>query len=402
MAIYKYRVKDQRGKTLNGVVEAPTESEAVEILRERGFFVLSLATTRLRHPRGLKMNIGLVKQKDLVIFSRQLSVMISATVPIVQALRIVGKQTVNPVFGDKIVEIANDVDGGMKLSEALGKHDKIFSYFFISMVRSGETSGKLDEILEYLADQMEKDYDLINNLKSSMIYPIFVVCGMIGVAFLMMVFVIPKMTQMLKDAGAELPLLTRWLVSASDFMAAYWIYIIIFFAILAFVLRIWMRSKGGKLVMDIVKVKTPVFGSLFRRIYVVRFTRSFATLIKGGVPIARALRVTAEVVDNKAYQELILDTVREVEGGNSVASLFSESDLMPKMLSQMMIIGEQTGKLDVVLDRLSNFYTREVDNAVRGLTSLIEPMILVIMGVGVGGMVAAVMMPMFKLAQSIS
>lgn len=402
MAIYKYRVKDQQGKTLSGVVEAPTESEAVEILRDRGFFVLSLAATRLRHPRGLNMNIGRVKYKDLVIFSRQLSVMISATVPIVQALRIVGKQTANPVFGDKIVEIANDVDGGMKLSEALGKHDKIFSYFFISMVRSGETSGKLDEILEYLADQMEKDYDLINNLKSSMIYPIFVICGMIGVGFLMMVFVIPKMTQMLKDAGAELPLLTRWLINISGFMAAYWIYIIIFFVALAFVFRIWTRSKGGKLVMDIVKVKTPVFGSLFRRIYVVRFTRSFATLIKGGVPIARALRVTAEVVDNKAYQELILDTVREVEGGNSVASLFSESDLMPKMLSQMMIIGEQTGKLDVVLDRLSNFYTREVDNAVRGLTSLIEPMILVIMGVGVGGMVAAVMMPMFKLAQSIS
>lgn len=402
MPIYKYRVKDQQGQTVNGVVEAPTENEAVEILRDRGYFVLSLATTRLRTSRGLNINIGRVKQKDLVIFSRQVSVMISATVPIVQALRIVAKQTANPVFADKIVEIANDVDGGMKLSEALGKHDKIFSYFFISMVRSGETSGKLDEILEYLADQMEKDYDLISSLKSSMIYPVFVICGMIGVAFLMMVFVVPNMTQMLKDAGAELPFLTRVLITVSEFMAAYWIIILIGFGLLVILFRFWSRSKGGRLVVDALKVQTPIFGSLFRRIYVVRFTRSFSTLIKGGVPIARGLRVTAEVVDNKAYQELILATVREVESGNSVASLFSESKLIPKMLSQMMIIGEQTGKLDVVLDRLSSFYGREIDNMVKGLTSLIEPIILVIMGVGVGAMVAAVMLPMFELAQSMS
>lgn len=402
MPIYKYRARTNDGRNTVGAVEAVTENEAVELLADKGLIVLSLSETTKKPSKGLNINIGRVKQKDIVIFSRQLSVMISATVPVVQALRILSQQTSNPIFIEDIVEMADDVDGGMKLSDAFAKHPKVFSNFYVAMIKSGETSGKLDEILQYLADQMEKDYDLISRIKGAMIYPIFIISAMIVVGFLMMTFVVPQMTSMLKDTGAELPLITQILISTSDFMRDQWYFIIFGVAILIVIMRLWIRSKPGKLTWDAAKIKMPLFGPLFKKIYIVRFTRALSTLVRGGVPIASALGITAEVVDNRAYEKIILDTVDEVEGGNSIATLFVKSDLVPKMLSQMMVIGERTGKLDVVLEKLSDFYGREIDNLVGGLTSLIEPLILIVMGVGVGGMVAAIMLPMFKVAQTLA
>ncbi|PIR06857.1 MAG: phytochrome sensor protein [Candidatus Komeilibacteria bacterium CG11_big_fil_rev_8_21_14_0_20_36_20] len=402
MAIYNYRARDQQGRVTAGAVEALTENEAAELLKDRGLFVLSLNKTSKRKRQGLNINIGRVKQKDIVIFSRQLSVMISATVPIVQSLRILAQQTSNPLFIEKISEMADDVDGGMKLSSSLGKHEKVFSRFYVAMVKSGETSGKLDEVLQYLADQMEKDYDLVSRIKGAMIYPVFIVVGMISVGFIMMVFVVPKMTAMLKETGSELPFLTRVLIFISDFMKDNWIFILIGLVVLIVLFKLWVKSKAGQIAWDSIKIKIPLFGTLFRKIYIIRFTRGLATLISGGVPIAKALGITAEVVDNKAYKQLVLDTVDQVEDGKSVAALFATSDLMPKMLSQMMIVGEKTGRLDTILEKLSDFYSREIDNLVAGLTSLIEPLILIIMGVGVGGMVAAIMLPMFKVAQGMA
>ena len=386
----------------SGTVEAATENDAAELLAERGLRIVSLIEQKKKKKQGFNINLGGVNAKDLVIFSRQLSVMISATVPIVQSLRILSQQTTNQVFVAKIIEMSDDVEGGMRLSDAMAKHNKIFSNFYVAMLKSGETSGKLDEILQYLADQMEKDYDLISKIKSAMIYPAFIIFGMIAVGFLMMVFVVPQMTQMLEETGAELPLLTRVLIGISSFMESYWYFILFGLAGLIVVFRFIIQSKAGKITWDAFKIEMPIFGTLFKKVYIVRFTRSLSTLIRGGVPIASALAISAEVVDNRAYEKLILDTVDEVEGGNSIASLFVKSSLMPKMLSQMMVIGERTGKLDTVLEKLSSFYSREIDNLVAGLTSLIEPLILVIMGVGVGGMVAAIMLPMFKVAQSIS
>ncbi len=401
MAVFKYRARNQQNGISAGKVEAVNEAAAIELLEDKGLIVLSLSESSSLSGKGLQMNIGRVKNKDIVIFSRQLSVMVSATVPIVQALKILAMQTSNPVFVDKILEMSNDVDGGMKLSSAMAKHSKIFSRFYTSMVKSGETSGKLDEILQYLADQMEKDYDLISHIRGAMIYPVFVIFGMIAVGFLMMVFVIPKMTAMLTESGIELPFLTKILITTSSFMQNFWWLIILLVIGLLVMLKLWLKTTVGRVAWDTAKVKIPIFGSLFQKIYIVRFSRSFSTLIKGGVPIAASLRITAEVVDNEAYRQLIIDTIKEVEDGNSVSTLFAKSDLMPKMLAQMMSVGEQTGKLDNILEKLADFYSREIDNLVNSLTSLIEPMILMVMGVGVGVMVAAIMLPMFKLAQGL-
>jgi type IV pilus assembly protein PilC len=402
MPTYKYRVRNSSGGIGTGNVEAVSEAAAIELLEDKGLIVLSLAEGGKSGGGGFNINIGRVKSKDIVIFSRQLSVMVSATVPIVQALKILASQTANVIFVEKIMEMANDVDGGMKLSASMAKHEKVFSHFYIAMVKSGETSGKLDEVLQYLADQMEKDYDLVSRIKGAMIYPVFIIFGMITVGFLMMIFVVPNMTQMLTDSGAELPFLTKILIAVSSFMQSFWWLIIGAVVGLFFLFKMWTRTQMGKVAWDTTKVKFPIFGPLFQKIYIVRFARGFSTLIKGGVPVSASLRITSEVVDNQAYKKLILDTIKEVEDGNSVSTLFSKSELMPKMLSQMMSIGEQTGKLDDILEKLADFYSREIDSLVNGLTSLIEPLILMVMGVGVGGMVAAIMMPMFKVAQSIS
>lgn len=401
MAIYKYRARTLDGQIKKGAVEAASDREAADLLNELGLYVLKLEhTSAQKVSKGININLGKVGAKDLVIFSRQLSVMISATVPIVQALKILAKQTPNPIFVEKINEMSNDVNGGMKLSDALGKHKKVFGHFYVAMVRSGETSGKLEEILQYLADQMEKDYDLMSKIKGAMIYPVFIISAMISVGFLMMIFVFPKLTVMLEESGAELPMITKILISTSDFISGYWYIVIGGLVAAAALLRFWISTPTGAYMLDKGKIYMPIFGTLFKKIYVVRMTRSLSTLIKGGVPIADSLKITAEVVDNGAYEKLISETVIEVEGGNSVSTLFVRSKIIPQMLSQMMIIGEQTGKLDGVLDKLSAFYTREIDNMVRDLTSLIEPLILIIMGVGVAGMVAAIMLPMFQVAQS--
>jgi type IV pilus assembly protein PilC len=389
------------GESLSGIVEAPGENEAAELLGERGLIVLSLVAGKKKNFKGININLGGVNQKDLVIFSRQLAVMISATIPIVQALRILSQQTSNPVFTDKIIEIANDVDGGMKLSDAMSKHSKIFSNFFVAMIKSGETSGRLEEVLEYLADQMEKDYDLVARIKGAMIYPVVILVGLVGVSVLMMVYILPKLTPMLKESGAELPAITNWLIAISDFMVSSWYYILFILLILAFIFVYWTKSQSGKNMWDSIKIKIPIFGGLFKKIYLVRFTRSLHTLIKGGVPISMALRITAEVVDNKAYADLIMKTVAEVEAGNSISTLFAKSPLVPKMLSQMMIVGEKTGRIDTILERLSDFYSREINTMVANMTTLIEPLILILMGVGVGGIVAAIMLPMYKVAQNI-
>ncbi len=403
MLLFKYRARTREGAMTKGAVEASSSQEAAEILADRDLIVLYLEASKNKSTkRSFNFNIGKVSQKDLVIFSRQLAVMIQATIPIVQALRILAQQTSNPIFLSKVNEMANDVDGGMKLSDALAKHKKIFSNFYVAMIRSGETSGRLEEVLEYLADQMEKDYDLTSRIKGAMIYPVLILFGMVGVGTYVVVAILPKMTAILKETSTQLPLVTRVLIGISDFMVAAWIWILLFLLALGALFYWWKNSRLGKVIWDSIKIKMPIFGALYKKIYLVRFTRSLSTLIHGGVPISLALRIVAEVVDNQAYQKLILDTVAEVEGGNSISTLFARSPLMPKMLSQMMVIGERTGKIDTILDRLSDFYSREINLMVSNLTTLIEPLILIIMGVGVGGMVAAVMLPMYQVAQSMS
>ncbi len=398
--LFNYRVRDKTGRVVRGVVEAEGEAAALDILKDRGFSVISLEVKKkepLKVLREIKI-FARVPIRDLVIFSRQLSVMISAEVPIVQALRVLIKQTVNPTLKKIVVDLADEVEGGAKLSLALSRYPKVFNDFFINIVKSGETTGKLDEVLEYLATQQEKDYDLMSKIKGAMIYPVFILTALIAVGVVMMIFVIPKLTAVLKESGAALPLSTQILIAVSDFMKNYWWFLLIIIVGLIAGIRYLITFPQGRKNWDLLKIKLPIFGQLFQRIYIIRFTRSFLTLITGGVEIVASLKIVAEVVGNAIYRDLILKTVKEVEDGNPIITVFSKSKEMPPMVTQMLGIGEQTGKIDVILSRLTDFYSREVDNLVRNLVTIMEPLIMIMMGVAVGIMVSAIILPMYNLA----
>lgn len=401
MPIFKYKAFDQNRKLQEGMVEASDKEYAVETLKEKGFSIVSISEPKSDGKINLSISLlNRVKTKDIVIFSRQFSVLISANVAMVQALKILVDQTNNIYLKMVVSELADEVDAGSSLSEAFSKRPNIFSNFYISVVKSGETSGKLDEVLSYLADEMEKDYDMMSKIRGAMIYPAFVLCSLGAVGIVMMVFVVPKLTAILTETGAQLPLSTRILIGTSSFLQNYWWTILIFIVLLVAGLRFYIRRPQGRLQLDFLKLKLPIFGRLFRMIYLVRFTRSMNTLIVGGVTIANSLRVASDVVGNKIYQDLINETVKEVEDGNSISSVFQESKVIPKMASQMLSIGEKTGKMDIILERITNFYGREISNMVTNLMTLMEPIIMVVMGVAVGVMVAAVILPMYNLASN--
>lgn len=400
MAIFDYKAKDLEGQAVSGAVEAPSESVAQDVLKEKELVLLSLKERR--RITLFQSSLGFLKRvprKDVVLFARQLAVMISATVPIVQALRILVKQTENINFKIIISEIADEVDGGAKLSATLARYPAVFSQFFIHMIRSGETTGKLDETLNYLADQQEKDYDLTSKIKGAMTYPIFVMSGMVVVGIVMMVFVIPKLMDVMKETGGKLPLSTRAIMGLSTFLQHWWWTLIIGVIGIVLVIRTYVKTEYGKRQTDLLKMRLPIFGQIFQKIYLVRFSRSLSTLIVSGIPVTRGLEIVSDVVGNTLYHDLTKDTIKEVEAGNSIATAFVKSKDIPPMLPQMMIVGEQTGKLDLILDKLANFYAKELENMIANLTSLIEPLILVTMGVGVAFMVMAILMPMYNLSQ---
>jgi len=400
MAIFKYKALDAEKKKVGGLIEEANEDFAAEILRERGLSIISIIKESEEKELKFLAIFNRIKAKDLVVFSRQFSVMISANVALVQSLRILVDQTENINLKIIVSEMADEVDGGSRLSETLAKRPKVFSDFYINIIKSGETSGKLDEVLNYLADEMEKDYDMVSKIKGAMIYPVFVFFGLGIVGSVMMIFVVPKLTGIIKESGAKLPLTTRILISASDILSNYWwlLLIIIIGIIIGF--RFLIKTPYGKKYFDLFKLKIPIFGKLFQRIYLVRFTRSMNTLIVGGVAITKSLDIASEVVGNQIYKELIKETSKAVEDGDSISSVFVNSKEIPRMVSQMMSIGEKTGKLDLVLEKITDFYAREVSNIIANLMSLMEPIIMIIMGVAVGIMVAAIILPMYNLANS--
>lgn len=397
MAIFKYKILDKEKEIKEGLIEAINKDFAVETLQDKGFSIVSIAELPSRKISGLTI-LDRIKLKDLVVFSRQFAVMLSANITLVQALKILVEQTTNTKLKIIVSEIADKVDGGSKLSDALANYPKIFSNFYISVVKSGETSGKLDEVLNYLADEMEKDYDITSKIKQAMIYPIFIFVGLFSVGILMMIFVIPKLTSILQETGAELPLSTRILIGTSSFLFKYWPYILIIIIGLVISLRYYISKPGGRRNYDIIILRIPIFGKLFQLIYLVRFCRSMNTLIVGGVTITSSLKIASEVVNNKTYKELIEQTIKEVEDGESISSVFSKSKIIPKMVSQMLNIGEKTGKIDIILEHITNFYSRQITNIVGNLMVLMEPLIMVIMGVAVGIMVAAIILPMYNMA----
>jgi type IV pilus assembly protein PilC len=323
-------------------------------------------------------------------------------VPIVRALRILVRQTKNVRFKMILSDILDEVDGGAKLSAALARYPSVFNTFFVSMIRSGETTGKLDDVLVYLADQREKDYGITSRVRGAFIYPAVVLFAVVAVGVVMVVFVLPKLLEIFTAGGAELPLSTRMLIGVSNFARNQWYVVVI--AVVAAVIGFyyWRKSPNGKRVLDVVKIRMPIGGKIFTMIYLTRLSRSLSTLLSSGVPISQALAITSEIVGNHVYQDILDKTIREVEDGNSVTTVFVKSKHVPLMLAQMMSVGEQSGRLDQVLLKVAQFYENELDSLVRNLVALIEPVILLLMGVGVGFMVSSILLPIYNVSNAIN
>ncbi len=397
--LFNYRAKDQQGVIKTGVVEAATSGKASEILHAHGLVVLSLepAVTTLRWEHYLPF-LNRVSRKELVLFSRQLSTLINAKVPIIQALEILRDQVSSAKLQEAVQEIIEDVEGGKSLSEAITGKPHIFSNLYVNLVKSGELSGTLDQSLTYLADQQERDYDLIAKVRSAMTYPIFIVSAIFIVGALMFVFVLPQMIAVLKEAEVELPFTTRVLIFLTESFQKYWFLFLLLFLGGLTGFQLYIRSSGGRLIWDAFKFRVPIVGKLLRNIYMDRFSRNLSTLVIGGIPIVQALKTVGAIVGNSVYKGIILDAAAEVETGKAIADVFAKRPEIPPIVTQMIKVGEQTGSLGEILGKLAHFYDKEVENELNTLTTLLEPIIMLLLGGAVAVMVAGILLPIYNLA----
>lgn len=402
MPIYTYRAKDPEGGMKTGEVEASSEQAASEILHGHKFTVLDLRPKseegQLDRYLSFLPFFGRVSRKELVLFSRQFATLINARVPIIQGLEILAEQTQSRKLKEVVENVIAEIEGGKSLSQAIARYPKIFSNLYLNLVKSGELSGTLDQALNYLADQQEKDYDLNAKIRGAMTYPIFIVSAIIVVGGLMFIFVLPQMISVLREAGANLPFTTKILIFLTENLQKFWAVLVLGFVAAVAGLRFYIRTPGGRRVWDIFKLKVPVFGKLFRRIYMDRFCRNLSTLVAGGIPIVQALNTVAAIVGNVVYRDIILQAAAEVETGKNIAGAFNRQKEVPKMVTQMIKIGEQTGELDDILAKLARFYDKEVENSLSTLTTLLEPIIMLLLGGAVAVMVAGILLPVYNLA----
>jgi type IV pilus assembly protein PilC len=399
---FNYIVRDKQGEVHTGALKAPSIEDAVAVLQASDFVVISCQPAEVMPLwiRQIKI-FQRVKQKELVNFSRQLAILFSAKVSLVIALQALAEQQTSFYFAGIISDLSNDVEAGTIFSKALAKYPQVFSPFFINLIKSGEVSGNLENSLNYLADYLEKQYYLQNKVRNALIYPGFIFLGFIVVAVLMLVMVIPNLTSILEQSGIDLPLSTRIIIGLSNILRSWgWLILLILIAAGFFLWR-FIRTPQGRRFFDELKIKLPVFGAVFKKIYLARFADNLSTLIKGGLPILQALQVSAEVIGNVVFEELVLEAKEEVRIGNPMSQTFEKRKEIPPMVTQMIYTGERTGQLEMVLQKMASFYVREVDSVIATISSLIEPFLIVFLGIGVAILLTAVLMPIYNIAGGI-
>ena len=398
MPIYVWAGKTKKGRSLKGEVEAADERIARIQLKKRSIEVKKLK----QKPKDLFANISFmqpkVTNKDLVIFTRQFSTMIDAGLPLVQGLNILGEQTENKTFRNMLKQITKDVEGGSTLADALGKHSKVFDNLFVNLVAAGEVGGILDTILQRLAAYIEKAEKLKSQIKGAMTYPLVVVGIAVIVIAVIMIFVIPVFQDMFSSFGKALPVPTQVVVAMSDFIKGNIHYMIGGLIVFVWAFRRYRRTRSGKRNIDSILLKLPIFGELIKKVAVARFTRTLGTMVSSGVPILDALEITAKTAGNVIVEEVIFDARSSIAEGQTIAEPLSETDIFPGMVTQMISVGESTGALDAMLEKIADFYDDEVDATVSAMTSMLEPLLMLFLGGSIGGLVVAMYLPIFQMA----
>ena len=396
---YAYKVRDREGKMAAGSMEAESEEAVVGRLRQLGYAPISIEPEK---GAGLKTEVklpgtGRVKLKDLAVFSRQFATMINSGLSLLRSLTILGEQTSNRRLGEVILQVRAEVEKGTSLSAALARHPKVFNRLYVSMVRAGEIGGFLDQVLVKVAETFEKEVELRGKIRSAMTYPVVVSIMVVGIVAAMLIFIVPTFADLYESLGGTLPLPTRMLMGASNILRRFFLVVLLAVVVLVFLFRRWKATDQGRYQVDRFKLKVKVFGPLFHKTALSRFSRTLSTLIRSGVPILQALEIVGETVNNMVISRAVRDVQDAVREGESLATPLAKHATFPAMVVQMMAVGEETGALDTMLSKVADFYDQEVEAAVASLTSMIEPILIAVMGAAVGGMVIALYMPLFNI-----
>ena len=394
---FNYQARTETGEVQTGAVEASSREVAFNILKGHDLYVTILEEAAAPFYAKKLRIFEMVSKKDIVLFSRQLSIMFKSNVPIVESLKTIAKQTRKFKLRDKILKISEEVEGGTSLSKALSLFPKIFSPFYINMVKSGEASGKLSDVFIYLADYLEKEQAFRSKIKGAMIYPIFILVVFVGVVSIIMVYVIPQLAEVLKGTGQELPLITQVVIAVSDFLKKRWWLVLLF--LVGLIIGLWQfaRSKTGKRFFDRNLLKLPLLGAFLKKLYLSRFALNLSTLISGGLPIAQALEITGDVVNNNLYKEIIFETRDQVKKGETISSVLDKyPNLIFPLFYQMVMVGEKTGTIDSSLLNVVGFYQEDVDRSLDNFVRLLEPIFIILLGGAVAGLMAAVLMPLYS------
>ncbi len=400
--LFSYRAIDQDGHEREGTIEAPSQDIAVSALQRRSLIISAIesAETKKSFFEDLPF-FHRVSNREIVILSRQIATLFEAQVSTLRVFRLLAAEIENKYLADVLSAVGDDIQGGIPISKALARHPQVFSSFYVNMVRAGEESGKLSDTFTYLADYLDRSYDVISKAENALIYPVFVIAVFFGVMGLMLTLVIPKITAVLLDSGQAIPVYTSIIIGFSNFLVQYGI--LIFIALVAGAAYLWQlhKTEHGKLVLDRLKLSVPYVGDLYTKLYLSRIADNFATMLLSGISVVEAIDITSSVVGNVAYEQVLTAVAADVKGGLPISDALGKHPEIPGIMVAMTKVGEETGELGKILTTLAKFYNREVTNAVDTLVGLIEPVMIVLLGLGVGTLLAAVLLPIYNLAGSI-
>ncbi len=400
--LFKYHAIDQDGHEREGTIEAPSKEIAISALQRRNLIISAIESADKKSVFDINLAFfDRVSNKEVVILSRQIATLFEAQVSALRVFRLLASEVENKYLGVVLTTVGDDLQGGSPISKALSRHPKVFSTFYVNMVRAGEESGKLSETFNYLADYLDRSYELVSKAENALIYPAFVIVIFFVVMALMLTLVIPKISSVLLDSGQEVPMYTQVVIRFSNFLVNYGIFILIILIAAGFYVWRLGKTESGKLYLDGFKLGIPYLGDLYRKLYVSRIADNFATMLISGVSVVEAIEITSSVVGNAAYAAVLKDVGASVKGGLSISDSFGKHPEIPGIVVAMTRVGEETGELGKILTTLAKFYGREVTNAVDTLVGLSEPAMIVLLGVGVSVLLAAVLLPIYNMAGAI-
>ncbi len=399
--LFYYQAKNSKGETKSDYLETNDKASALASLKQNGLYVVKIIEKDKEDRISKMFSRNKIPLKDKIIFTKQLGIMIRSGLSILDALKSLQEESSNKKMETIILNLISEIEGGSPLSKALANHREVFGDIYISMVQSGEKSGKVDTVLERLNTQLENDYDLQRKIKGALSYPIFILVTMIAVVSLVIVLIIPQLKVIFDDAGISLPLLTRMMIGLSMLLKQYGIFAVAIIGLLVFLAARWRKTNTGKYFFDKIILSIPIFGSLIKKAYMARFTRTFAALTSSGLPLLEVFKSSGQVIGNVLYEDEIKKMSRKVEDGEQLSSVFKKSKMFPSIIGQLSAVGEKSGNIDEVFDSIADFFDREVDGITGNLSSLLEPILMVVIGAGIGLVVISVLQPIYSLVNAI-